>query len=587
MLITPNLALPYIDVNEAQREVIHNDAIRGLDALVQLAVLDRDLASPPGAPADGERWIVASSPTGAWASHAAEIAAWQDDAWRFYTPRIGWFVYIIDEGALIAWNGSSWVDALSMMTSLQNMTLLGIGTTADTSNPLSAKLNNTLWAARTVAEGGDGDLRYKMSKEATANTLSLLMQTNFSGRAEVGLTGDDDFHFKVSPDGSSWLEAIVIDKSTGVVSFPQGDGGSLALAFNGIQVNGGVDVSQELGTSGATLSSGTAKYTADCWEAKYVHGAGTAVVTSAQVAAASFPSALSGFNFGHQVKATTAISSPANGDYALHRQKIEGYRVAKLGWGAAGAQSLAYAFQFYSTEAGTAFVKFSNSDYSRCYYGEFAVSAGWNFVSGTIDGDTSGTWDTTSGTGLIIEIFSAGKAASPATPDAWGSTDTTQTTNSTNLLGTNNNLTIVTGLFVVPGTVPPTESDLPLLMRSYDQELRNCQRYWEASYNQGTAPGSTSGTNIFWATAASIGSGYPYLAVNMKLTKRDTPTVTLYSYLGTSGRASDGLAADLAASSAVANGIGKNVFYVQNSSGGGLTPSGGVIGLHYVANARL
>ena len=69
--------------------------------------------------------------------------------------------------------------------------------------------------AKTVAEGGDGDLRYKLSKESAAKTLSLLFQDNFSGRAEIGLTGDDDFHFKISPDGSTWTDALVLDKTTG------------------------------------------------------------------------------------------------------------------------------------------------------------------------------------------------------------------------------------------------------------------------------------------------------------------------------------------------------------------------------------
>jgi hypothetical protein len=222
MLQTPNLSLPYIDLNEAQREVVHNNAIRGLDALVQLAVLDRDLASPPGSPADGQRWIVAASPTGAWAGHASHVAAWQDGAWRFYVPSVGWLAYVVDEGTLLGWSGSAWVSAMAILTTLQNMVLLGIGTTADSTNPLSAKLNNTLWTAKTVAEGGDGNLRYKMSKESAAKTLSLLMQTNFSGRAEIGLSGDDDLHFKVSPDGSTWTEALLIDRTTGAINVGAG-----------------------------------------------------------------------------------------------------------------------------------------------------------------------------------------------------------------------------------------------------------------------------------------------------------------------------------------------------------------------------
>ena len=62
---TPNLALPYILASQAQKHVTHNEAIRALDALVQISVKDRDLAAPPGAPAEGDRYIVAAAATGA------------------------------------------------------------------------------------------------------------------------------------------------------------------------------------------------------------------------------------------------------------------------------------------------------------------------------------------------------------------------------------------------------------------------------------------------------------------------------------------------------------------------------------------
>ena len=84
---TPNLRLPYIMAAQSQKHVTHNEAIRALDAVVQLSVLDRDLSTPPGSPADGARYIVAGSPTGAWSGHAGNIAAYQDGAWTFYPPR--------------------------------------------------------------------------------------------------------------------------------------------------------------------------------------------------------------------------------------------------------------------------------------------------------------------------------------------------------------------------------------------------------------------------------------------------------------------------------------------------------------------
>lgn len=234
MTATSNLALPYIAAAQAQKHVTHNEALQRLDTLVQLAVLDRDLNAPPVSPGEGQRWIVKASPTptGAWTGHGNAVAAWQDGAWQFSAPRIGWIAFVVDEGALLFWNGSAWADIFGTLTALQNLTRLGVGAVADATNPFSARLNNALWSAKPVADGGDGDLRTKMSKESAADTLSLLMQTNFSGRAEIGLTGDDNLHVKVSANGSAWTEAMVIDRTTGIVSFPAGAGTREMLTTN-------------------------------------------------------------------------------------------------------------------------------------------------------------------------------------------------------------------------------------------------------------------------------------------------------------------------------------------------------------------
>jgi hypothetical protein len=78
-----NLQLPYIMPSQAQKHVTHNEAIRTLDALVQLAVLDRDLTTPPVSPTDGDRYLVATGGTGAWTGRDGKVAAWQDGAWTF------------------------------------------------------------------------------------------------------------------------------------------------------------------------------------------------------------------------------------------------------------------------------------------------------------------------------------------------------------------------------------------------------------------------------------------------------------------------------------------------------------------------
>lgn len=220
---TPCLRLPYILPSQSQKHVTHNEALRMLDALVQLAVLDRDLESPPGSPADGDRYIVAADATGGWADHDGQIAAWQDGAWAFLVPRTGWCAVVADEQVIVWFDGTQWtLFEMPAGAELQELSLLGLGTTADAVNPFSAKLNKALWTARTAAEGGDGDLRYTLNKEAPGNTSSLLFQSGFSGCAEVGLAGDDDLRIKVSPDGSTWTQALAVSRASGLASFAQG-----------------------------------------------------------------------------------------------------------------------------------------------------------------------------------------------------------------------------------------------------------------------------------------------------------------------------------------------------------------------------
>jgi len=531
MSASANLALPFIEGGELLPDVTLNETLRLIDTLVQLAIVDRDLNAPPGSPAEGQRWIVKASPspTGAWAGHGNHVAAWQDGGWVFCVPQAGWFAYVIDESALVAWNGTAWVSALAMLSAFQNLALLGVGTTADSTNPLSAKLNNALWVAKTVAEGGDGHLRYKLSKESAAKTLSLLFQDNFSGRAEIGLTGDDDFHFKVSADGSIWLDAITIDRATAKIAANQGFTNPTttraqlyaapfdALAFNGMQLDGSGDVAQTNGTTQLTLANDTETYVTDMFLAGYKNAG--AVVKARQLGAGSFPASLSGYANAVELKATTALASLANGDYAKHIALIEGYRVARLGWGASRAQSLAYAFQYYSPRSATIFVKLSNSDRSRCYYDEKAVLTGWNWVTASVAGDTSGTWDKTTGIGLRLEVFSGGKAASPATAGSWGSTNTTATTGSTqNNLSSTNDAALVTGLIVLPGIELPLPSRAPLILRPYGEELQSCMRYLE------TIDGS-DGSPL--ASGFAENADHLYGIVPFKVRKRATPTVTV------------------------------------------------------------
>ena len=214
-----HLKLPYIAAAQAQKHVTHNEALRLLDAVVQLAVLDSTVAEPPAEPADGDRYIVAASATGMWEGHDGELATWVDGVWMFAVPEEGWLAFDLAAEALLVCLGGAWTPVASGGGGMPgSVDQLGINATADETNRLAVRSEAVLFSGIEDAEGGSGDIRFVVSKEADGDTASLLFQSGWSGRAEVGLCGDTDFVFKVSADGEAWIDAIRLDKDTGLAT---------------------------------------------------------------------------------------------------------------------------------------------------------------------------------------------------------------------------------------------------------------------------------------------------------------------------------------------------------------------------------
>lgn len=209
MTTTPHLSIALIEQSQAQKEVTVNAAIAVLDALLNTGAKDKDLTAPPGSPASGDVYIVAASSTGAWASQDGKIAYYLNGAWSFIAPREGVTLWVNDEDTHYAFDGSAWASRTD------NLAHLGINTTADATNKLAVNSDAVLF------NNNGGNSQVKVNKHAAGDTVSHIFQTNFSGRAEFGLVGDDDFQLKVSPDGSSFYQSLVVDKSTGNANFKQ------------------------------------------------------------------------------------------------------------------------------------------------------------------------------------------------------------------------------------------------------------------------------------------------------------------------------------------------------------------------------
>jgi hypothetical protein len=214
MSYTARLALPYIAPQQAQKQVTYNAAMSLLDQLVQPAVKSRSTTSPPASPAVGDTYIVAPSATGAWTAMDGAFAAWLDGAWTFTTPSNGWLAYVVDAAELAVFAGGAWSSFVTNGGAA--LAKLGIHTAADLTNRLAVAADSSLFTH-------DGNShRLVINKASAADTASLILKDNFSGRAELGLSGDDVLHLKVSPDGATWIEALSVAQATGLISLPVG-----------------------------------------------------------------------------------------------------------------------------------------------------------------------------------------------------------------------------------------------------------------------------------------------------------------------------------------------------------------------------
>jgi hypothetical protein len=209
---TTILSLPLILPAQAQKHVTHNEALLKLDLMVQLAVINRTLTTAPALPSIGDRHIVAAGATGPWVGQSGRIALFTEAGWQFTQPLPGWQAYVMAESQMASFNGLGWI---ALSDGPVTVGRLGVSATPDATNRLTVSAPATL-----LNHAGSGH-QLKLNKAVTGDTASLLFQTGFGGRAEMGTAGSDDFSVKVSADGAVWSAALVSAAATGEVTLPQ------------------------------------------------------------------------------------------------------------------------------------------------------------------------------------------------------------------------------------------------------------------------------------------------------------------------------------------------------------------------------
>ena len=363
----------------------------------------------------------------------------------------------------------------------------------------------------------NGNELLKVSATASAVNEVTLANAATGGAPTLTASGDDtNIGFKLVAKGTGEITA----KVNGSDVF----NASSSFGFKNRIINGAMVIDQR--NAGASVTPTTSNtYTLDRWNTNLTQASKFSVQQNA--GSVTPPT---GFKNYLGVTSLSAYSV-LTGDLFALLQNIEGFNVSDLGWGAAGAQTITLSFWVRSSLTGTFGGSITNSALSRSYPFTYTISSAntWEQKAITIAGDTSGTWLTDNGIGIRVYINLGAGATYSGTAGAWAGATYTSATGATSVVGTNGATFYITGVQLEKGNTA-TSFDY----RPYGTELALCQRYYEKSYDQGTAPATNTTTGTFNFSGSSEGNGNVIVPIQYS-TKRTAPTLTGYLSAGTAG----------------------------------------------------
>jgi len=271
-----------------------------------------------------------------------------------------------------------------------------------------------------------------------------------------------------------------------------------ALSNRNRIINGAMVIDQRNGGSSVAFTS--AAYKLDRW----VGAVGTASGTTIQRSTTS----PTGFSNSGLITVGTG-ASPVAGAVNRIYQVIEGYNIADFSWGTASASTVTLSFWVRSSVTGTFSGALYGASTIQSYPFTYTISAANTFEQKTITivGPTTGTWDSTNGTGVYVNFDLGSGSSFKTTAGSWTTGTYIGVTGSTNLCETSGATFYLTGVQLEIG-----DTSTPFEHRSYADQLQACQRYY-SQIAQGAGVCTTTGTNL-------------YLSVKLPVRMRAVPSVS-------------------------------------------------------------
>lgn len=274
-----------------------------------------------------------------------------------------------------------------------------------------------------------------------------------------------------------------------------------ALSNRNRIINGAMVIDQRNGGSSVAFTS--AAYKLDRW----VGAIGTAAGTTIQRSTTS----PTGFSNSGLITVGTG-ASPVAGAVNRIYQVIEGYNISDFAWGTASASTVTLSFWVRSSVTGTFSGALYGASTIQSYPFTYTISAANTFEQKTITivGPTTGTWDSTNGTGVYVNFDLGSGSSFKSTAGSWTTGTYIGVTGSTNLCETSSATFYLTGVQLEIG-----DTSTPFEHRSIADQLQACQRYY-------TKNSSGAAYQAFIPSGLTERQFYTFFPVSM----RTNPSVT-------------------------------------------------------------
>ena len=217
-------------------------------------------------------------------------------------------------------------------------------------------------------------------------------------------------------------------------------------------------------------------------------------------------------------QSSSAYSVGASDVFYIY-QGIEGYNYADLAYGTVNAKTTTFSFWVYSSLTGVFGGAYQNAGGTRTYPFSYTIPAAntWTYITVTIPGDTTGTWNTTNGAANYVNFSLGAGSTYSGSANAWSGSNYFQPTGSTSVVGTSGATFYITGVQLEIGTVAT-----PYERQIYSNQLIQCQRYYQTNGNVTRSQTSSAGV-------------FSYICWNTTMRTAPTVSLTSISYANASG----------------------------------------------------